>query len=228
MPQMLNAAASLSVLLPPCLIRPSGLGLWAKLAENHGMPASVPPQPTPPAVSAPNDGAIRERAARLLITPSALEELSLDDALRIVDYMVPLAIDGGVTIVHEGETDDGDFMLLVLEGEISVESEPVQFDEDNLLVRVLGPGSLMGELSLLDGAPRSATCVAASDIFAAVLTRDRFLQLLHEEPRVGVKLLLAISKRLADHLRGTTHKLKLFAQMNKVLSEELAKSARRS
>ena len=40
---------------------------------------------------------------------------------------------------------------------------------------------------------------------------------------MGVKLLLAISKRLADHLRGTTHKLKLFAQMNKVLSEERAK-----
>lgn len=192
------------------------------------MSNSARPQPVGPDAPPTGDSAVRERAARLLITPSALEELSLADALRIVDYMVPLAIDAGVTIVHEGETDDGDFMLLVLEGEISVESEPVQFDEDNLLVRVLGPGSLMGELSLLDGAPRSATCVASSDIFAAVLTRDRFLQLLHAEPHVGVKLLLAISKRLADHLRGTTHKVKLFAQMNKVLSEELAKTARRS
>jgi CRP/FNR family transcriptional regulator, cyclic AMP receptor protein len=178
--------------------------------------------------AAPQEDAIRERAARLLITPSALEELSLEDALRTVGYMVPLAIEAGTTIVHEGETDDGDFMLLVLEGDISVESEPVQFDEENLLVRVMGPGSLIGELSLLDGAPRSASCVASTDIFAAVLTRERFVQLLHDEPRLGVKLLLAISKRMADHLRGITHKLKLFAQMNKVLSEELAKSARRS
>ncbi|MCU0932033.1 MAG: cyclic nucleotide-binding domain-containing protein [Serpentinimonas sp.] len=191
--------------------------------------------PTPHRTDAArSDSAVRAQAAQLLIAPTALEALTLEEALTVVDYMAPLAIDAGVTIVYEGETDDGGFMLLVLAGEVTVESEPVQFDEDNLLVRVLGPGSLMGELSLLDGAlslldgaPRSATCVASTDIFAAVLTRERFLELLRQDPRVGAKLLLAVSQRLADHLRATTHKLKLFAQMNKVLSAELARNSAR-
>lgn len=199
------------------------------MADNAAMPSS--PDPTPPtphrADAARSDSAVRAQAAQLLIAPTALEALTLEEALTVVDYMAPLAIDAGVTIVHEGETDDGGFMLLVLAGEVTVESEPVQFDEDNLLVRLMGPGSLLGELSLLDGAPRSATCVASTDIFAAVLTRERFLELLRQDPRVGAKLLLAVSQRLADHLRATTHKLKLFAQMNKVLSAELARNSAR-
>jgi CRP-like cAMP-binding protein len=58
-----------------------------------------------------------------------------------------------------------------------------------------------------------------------VLSRADFLQLLEDDPAVGSRLLLAIAKRMADTLRETTRKLKLFAQMNKVLSEELAKVA---
>jgi|JI8StandDraft_2_1071088.scaffolds.fasta_scaffold11431_2 CRP-like cAMP-binding protein len=199
------------------------------MADNAAMPSSPDSTlPTPHRTDAArSDSAVRAQAAQLLIAPTALEALTLEEALTVVDYMAPLAIDAGVTIVYEGETDDGGFMLLVLAGEVTVESEPVQFDEDNLLVRVLGPGSLMGELSLLDGAPRSATCVASTDIFAAVLTRERFLELLRQDPRVGAKLLLAVSQRLADHLRATTHKLKLFAQMNKVLSAELARNSAR-
>ena len=47
------------------------------------------------------------------------------------------------------------------------------------------------------------------------------MRLLKDEPRVGSRLLLAISKRMADRLRDTTRKLKSFAQMNKALQEEL-------
>jgi CRP/FNR family cyclic AMP-dependent transcriptional regulator len=109
---------------------------------------------------------------------------------------------------------------LVLEGDLTVESRSLH-DEDDMVVRIMGPGSLIGELGLLDGSPRSASCVANSDMAVAVLNRDDFLRLLQDEPRVGSRLLLAVSKRIADLLREATHKLKLFAQMNKVLSQEL-------
>ena len=66
---------------------------------------------------------------------------------------------------------------------------------------------------------------ANSDMLVAVLSRADFLTLLEDEPAVGARFLLAISKRMADTLRETTRKLKLFAQMNKVLSAELAKVA---
>lgn len=169
----------------------------------------------------PRQQALKARAAQLLITPSALEELSLEDAAKIVEYMTPCEVEAGTVVMREGDTDAGGHMLLVVEGDLSVEKSGPQPDDDKLVVRVMGAGSLIGELSLLDGAPRSASCVATSDMVLALLSRERFLQLLQDEPRVGARLLLGISKRLADHLRETTRKLELFAKMNKVLSEEL-------
>lgn len=166
-----------------------------------------------------------ERAARLLVTPSALQTLSLDDAIKIVAYMQPRMIEAGCEFVREGEAVDNDHMLLVLEGDLSVQNNSLQDDDDHLVVRVMGPGSLIGELGLLDGAPRSASCIANSDMLVGVLSRADFLQLLEDDPAVGSRFLLAITKRMADTLRETTRKLKLFAQMNKVLSEELAKVA---
>jgi CRP-like cAMP-binding protein len=166
-----------------------------------------------------------ERAARLLVTPSALQTLSLDDAVKIVAYMQPRMIEAGCEFVREGESVDNDHMLLVLEGDLSVQNSSLQDDDDHLVVRVMGPGSLIGELGLLDGAPRSASCIANSDMLVGVLSRADFLQLLQDDPAVGSRFLLAITKRMADTLRETTRKLKLFAQMNKVLSEELAKVA---
>jgi CRP/FNR family transcriptional regulator, cyclic AMP receptor protein len=166
-----------------------------------------------------------ERAARLLVTPSALQTLSLDDAIKIVAYMQPRVIEAGCEFVREGEAVDNDHMLLVLEGDLSVQNSSLQDDDEHLVVRVMGPGSLIGELGLLDGAPRSASCIANTDMLVGVLSRADFLQLLEDDPAVGSRLLLAIAKRMADTLRETTRKLKLFAQMNKVLSEELAKVA---
>ncbi len=166
-----------------------------------------------------------EWAARLLLTPSALQTLSLDDAIKIVAYMEPRVIEAGCEFVREGEAVDNDHMLLVLSGDLSVQNHSLQDDDDHMVVRVMGPGSLIGELGLLDGAPRSASCIANTEMLVGVLSRRDFLQLLEDDPVVGSRFLLAITKRMADTLRETTRKLKLFGQMNKVLSAELAKVA---
>lgn len=167
-------------------------------------------------------GQLRELAARLLITPSALGELSFDDALQVVDRMRLRVIEAGTVFVREGESAGSDHMLLILDGELSVENTDLGQGEADMVVRLMGPGSLIGELGLLDGAPRSASCVAYTDILAAELGREAFVRLIEDDPRVGARLLLAIAKRMADHLRDATRRLRLFTQMNRVLSRELA------
>lgn len=161
-----------------------------------------------------------EVAARLLVTPSALDDLTLRDAVKIVGYMKPRAFSAGTVFIREGEKKRNDYMLLVLEGDISVESTGVG-DDSQMVVRILGPGSLIGELGLVDGEPRSATCRAVTDVAAAVLTRTALMRLLKDDPSVGARLLLAITKRMADRLRETTRKLKNFARMNLALQQEL-------
>lgn len=161
-----------------------------------------------------------EVAARLLVTPSALDDLKLSDAKRVVTYMHPQLITAGTVFIHEGELTGNDYMMLILEGDISVESE-LPGNDGSIVVNVIGPGHLIGEMGVLDGSPRSATCTAITDIAAAVLSRASLRRLLKAEPAVSARLLLAISKRMADRLRDTTRKLRTFAQMNKALQQEL-------
>ncbi len=166
------------------------------------------------------DMAPEEVAARLLVTTSALDDLTLADAFKVVAYMRPKRIAAGTVFIQEGEVKQNDYMLLVLEGDIAVENELPGLQE-SMVVNVIGPGHLIGEMGVLDGSPRSATCTATTQIYAAVLSRTALMRLLKDEPRVGARLLLAISKRMADRLRDTTRKLRTFAQMNKALQQEL-------
>ena len=166
------------------------------------------------------DLAPEEVAARMLVTPTALDDLTVADAMKVVGYMRPSVIPSGTVFIEEGEIRKTDYMMLVLEGDIAGENEPPGLNE-SMVVNVIGPGHLIGEMGLLDGSPRSATCTATTDIVVAILTRTALMRLLRDEPRVGARLLLAISTRMAQRLRETTRKLRTFAQMNKAMHEEL-------
>ena len=176
--------------------------------------------PRPSSMFENPDLAPEELAARMLVTPTALDDLTLRDATKVVSYMRPRVIPAGTVFIEEGEVRQTDYMMLVLEGDISVENELPGLHE-TMVVNVIGPGHLIGEMGLLDGSPRSATCTATTEVVVAVLTRTALMRLLKEEPRVAARLLLAISTRLAQRLRETTRKLRTFAQMNKAMHEEL-------
>ena len=166
------------------------------------------------------DGDARESAARLLVTPNGLAELSLADAREVIGFMRPKRVSAGTVFIQEGEAVHVDDMMLILEGEVTVEYE-VSSPTETMVVSILGPGGLIGEMGLLDGSPRSATCTATTDLAVAVLTRAALLHLIDECPDVAARLLLTISKRLSDRLREANRKLRTFAQLSRALQEEL-------
>lgn len=163
---------------------------------------------------------VQIKAAALLITEGALVELSAADAREVVSYMRPERIKAGEVVIREGESTRSDFMALVLDGEVTVENS-VAAAHDSMVVSILGPGSLIGEMGIIDGGPRSATCTASTDLALAVLTREALTRLMDTHPSVAARLLLAMSKRIADHLRETNRKLMTFAQVSKALQQEL-------
>lgn len=71
----------------------------------------------------------------------------------------------------------------------------------------LGPGDLFGEMSLLDGAPRSATVIADSEMRVTVFDRSEFLRLIAASPKIATKLLVAMATRIRslDHEFAATH-----------------------
>ncbi len=163
---------------------------------------------------------LRERAARLLMLAAPLAQLELDDALIVIDAMEPAFVRAGLILMEQDEANDTDYMALVLEGEVRAESGTGVTGEE-IVVSVIGPGSLIGEMGLLDGAPRSATCTALTDLKLATLSREALMSLIDSYPTVAARLLLAISKGLSDRLRDSNRRLRLLMQVTRAVQLEL-------
>lgn len=160
------------------------------------------------------------RAAELLAAPSALVQLSLAEALVVVGYMHPRHIPAGTMFIREGDGHNTGYMVLVLEGEVVVESIVVS-RVSPITLTVLGPGSLHGEMGLIDGLPRSASCTASSEINCAVLTRESLLQLLKDKPGIAAKLMMTIAVRMGERVRDNNDKLKKYVQLTKAMQQEI-------
>ncbi len=159
-------------------------------------------------------------AARLLVTESALGQFTFTNARRVVRYMKPKRIKAGATLIREGEKASNDFIMLILSGDVRVESKASGLSEP-IVITVLGEGSLIGEMGLLSGNARSAACIATTELAVAVLSSTAMKKMLSEEPELAAQFLLAVSSRLTQRLFETTTKLKLFVQLNAVLQNEV-------
>ena len=184
---------------------------------------TVSPDTHRDSTAVPRELSSREHAARLLAAPAALVQLSVVEAKIVVSYMRPEKVPAGVTFITEGDADNTGFMVLLLDGEVIVENITVSRTHP-VTAAVLGPGSLVGEMGLLDTGPRSASCTAGTDIQCAVLTRQALESLIEEQPAIGAKFLLAVSARIAERYRDTQKKLKLFARLASTMQAELEKN----
>ena len=97
-------------------------------------------------------------------------------------------------------------MLLLLSGTVDVTRRIGEGDEVARLA-VIRAGAAVGEMSMLDGEPRYASCTAIDAVEFAVLTRQAVAALIKDHPGVGAKLLVKITQLLAQRLRNTTQQL---------------------
>ncbi len=128
----------------------------------------------------------------------------------------------GEVLFHEG--DPGDALLVVVTGavKIIVPSE----DGGEAILATLRRGDFLGELAVLDGAPRSAGAVALEPTEALALPRDQFLGLVASEPAIRDALLASLSHELR---RLTTHVAELhFLDLTGRLAARLTRLAQDS
>lgn len=164
---------------------------------------------------------LAQRAAELLRTPTALVNLSATEAACVVGYMQLFAFAACFTLFRDGDVERLDRMLLVLEGTVAVDVG-IPGEPDSASLSVVGPGSILGEMSVLDGAPRSATCVTSTAVQAAGLSRAGLRRPLQEHPTVAAALLVGIAARIADRLRALNDQLELYAALTAQLRAENA------
>ena len=102
----------------------------------------------------------------------------------------------GSRVVRDG--DIGDTFYVVLQGEAKVTSP------SGRVVNRVRPGDFFGEISLLDGGPRTASVVADTPLTMLALPRAAFLKMIRQEPEVGVKLLGYAASMLRRLERSTS------------------------
>lgn len=100
----------------------------------------------------------------------------------------------GTTIFHE--RDPGADVLLVLDGRVKISCTTASGREALLDVRE--PGDLIGEMSALGGAPRSATATAVGPVEVLAVAQDAFMAYLDHTPGVALVLLRMLARRLVQ------------------------------
>jgi CRP/FNR family transcriptional regulator/CRP/FNR family cyclic AMP-dependent transcriptional regulator len=110
-----------------------------------------------------------------------------EELRRIADISKIVETPAGTVLTEAGTP--GDSFFVVIDGRVSVQTQ----------VRVgdpLLPGDFFGEMSLLDGEPRSATVVATTDVRLLVVDRSHFWRLLNEAPDLVRRIMVVLSRRV--------------------------------
>ncbi|HME91911.1 MAG TPA: cyclic nucleotide-binding domain-containing protein [Myxococcaceae bacterium] len=95
--------------------------------------------------------------------------------------------ESGEVIFAEGEA--GDALYLVLDGRVRI-------DREEEVIAELGERECFGEMSILDGVPRSATATAIEDTNLLKIARDDFQEILSEKPEIALGVIKVLSRRL--------------------------------
>ncbi len=132
-----------------------------------------------------------------------LENFSPAEVRLLAHFMDVYRAEPGAEIIHEGE--GGDFMLMIIEGRVEVRKR----DRWNTpqVIATVEAGRTLGEMSMIDGEPRFATCVAIEPTLAAVLDRESLARIIVEQPMLGAKILMELVLMLSQRLRATSLRL---------------------
>lgn len=147
--------------------------------------------------------ALLDEISSMLVECEIFNHLPAAEIQAVARHFSINNIGQGETIFREG--DDGTFMCVVHEGRISV-LKTNQNDQD-VVMATLGKGRTFGEMAVLDGERRSATCVAASDCVLLTLSKEAMDAMLEDQPRIGAKILRAVAVSLSRRLRMAVGKL---------------------
>ena len=99
----------------------------------------------------------------------------------------------GSTLIKQGDTGAGLYVIISGHVKTTLAKNPDRAEVD---LGTYGPGSVLGEMALLDDLPRSATVTAVDDVTALLLPVWEFRATVRDHPEIGLKLLSVLSKRL--------------------------------
>ncbi|MCP4868476.1 MAG: cyclic nucleotide-binding domain-containing protein [Proteobacteria bacterium] len=145
-----------------------------------------------------------KRAAQRLKRNPDLAMLSDLEATALLTRASELRFDKGDVLLRSG--DIGESMIVIGTGTVEVK-------QGDRTLATLDPGATIGEMGLLDPAPRSATVVATATVIAYEITREQLWAMLAEGDSGAVKMLQGLTATVCARLEG----------VNKLVQEEVVR-----
>jgi MFS superfamily sulfate permease-like transporter len=133
---------------------------------------------------------------------AGMQQIDLD---RLSEVLTRREFAPGEIICHEG--DEGDRMWLLAKGSVSVRLKLAN-GRESVRIASLARGTTIGEMSLIESAPRSASIVADEQVVCYELLRDGFTKMLADYPTIATKLLSNLARELSRRLRRTSEDLR--------------------
>ena len=130
-----------------------------------------------------------------------LDGLTTEQRARFGALLVRRVFRSGDVVVQEGEEDHS--LLLIAGGTASVKIKRAGHERYRRLA-TFSPGTVFGEVALLDRQPRSATVTADEDLVCYVLSAEAFDALTVDDPPIAIHLLSNLGRELSRRLRRTT------------------------
>ena len=130
--------------------------------------------------------------ASFLRNVSLFESLNAEELEALAQMTITRTFSKDNVIILAEE--EGDALFIIEKGRVKVSI--VSEDGREVILSMLGGGAVFGELSLLDGKPRSANVIATEDTNLVMLRRQDFLQLVYKVPQIPIALLAELASRL--------------------------------
>jgi CRP/FNR family cyclic AMP-dependent transcriptional regulator len=138
----------------------------------------------------------KQDPVKMLADVPIFEELSTKELKSIAAAAKEVTHRQGAVLAREGDSGVGFFLILDGSVGVAVGGRPVQG---------MGPGDFFGEISLLDGGPRTATCTAQTDVTTLGITPWTFKRLIEQNPSIASKMLKVMAQRLRSSAKQLQH-----------------------
>lgn len=162
--------------------------------------------------------------ARLLRRLPIFSSLGPDEAVALATRCTGLRYKPGMRIFSEGEYADS--VMVVVSG--SVQISVAVADGPDLVIAMESPGSILGEMALIDPAPRAASAVAVEETVVLVIDAHAFADLLAAGHPAATGILRTVALQVCSRLRSVESKLdRMLTNPSGDLRAELADVSKR-
>jgi len=153
-----------------------------------------------------------------LVNVHLFADLEMAELDALVSRALTKTFPKNCILIHEGEHTYS--LYVILSGKVKVFAS----DEDGkeVVLTMLGPGECVGEMALLEDAPRSASVITTERCKLMIISREDFVQCLHRHPPIALNLLRSMSRRLRQQNRSTKNLalLGVYERVANVLREQ--------